>query len=149
TIGVNSTGTPGEFVVRFILPAQSASQLGIGEIILNLTLVDEYGHRVMSSSDDFGKNLESKDFVTLIGLQWIYTPYGAFTFNLGTSPWTAYTNATEDLTFRISLGEEFKLSYRIYALEAPLTTITESQIIFWETPWNTSYPLSEPMNVSS
>jgi hypothetical protein len=122
---------PGKYVVQFVLQAQDATHLGTttgSNIMLNLMIKDEYGHFVMSSSDDYNWNLESKDFVLLLGLEWILTPYEKFTFEYGAE------NATVGYTFRVSVGSNITINYRIFALENPLVTIKSPQTIKWEDP---------------
>jgi hypothetical protein len=140
----------GKYYLKFILEAQDATQLGIGQMMLNLTINDTNGHLVMSSSKDHNIDLEGKDFVLLLGLEWIYIPSfdgslssGLFTFGYGSD------NATEGYTFRVAVGSSITIGYRIYALENPGQVSVEWQNIYWRTPWNTTQQLQGPLNSTS
>lgn len=140
----------GKYYIRFNLEAQDATQLGIGQMMLNLTINDTNGHLVMSSSKAHNIDLEGKDFVLLLGLEWIYIPNfngtlssGNFTFGYGS------TNATFGYTFRVSINSTIMIKYRIYALENPGQVSVDWQNIYWETPWNITQQLQGPLNSTS
>ncbi|MHA2248612.1 MAG: hypothetical protein ACXADY_26940, partial [Candidatus Hodarchaeales archaeon] len=115
----NQSQDPGKYVIQFVLQAQDATHLGTTtgpNIMVNLMIKDEYGHFVMSSSVPYNVNLESKDLVYLLGLEWILTPYGKFTFEYGAE------NSTVGYRFRVSVGSNITIFYRIFALENPSVT---------------------------
>ncbi|NHJ02381.1 MAG: hypothetical protein EAX86_09625 [Candidatus Heimdallarchaeota archaeon] len=126
------TGDNGQYRLIFVLEALAAAQLGYGSIKVVLTISDSNGHL----ATDLIIELTSRDFSTLLELKWIYI-FGQ------------YLNITEenasdvlfDNTFRVAVGEEIKLGFRIYAAEDPSKDVTTPVNIFWETPWDEANPL--------
>ena len=126
----------GEYAIPFTLPAFKASDLGLGFLNVNVTIVDNNGHLEILQLISV---LESKDFVTLLGLKWILTPYGNFSFlerweySAGDYIIEIASNATEEYTFRVSTGSEITLSFWIFALEDPTKQPSEASVnVLWK-----------------
>ncbi|MHA1228501.1 MAG: hypothetical protein ACTSPV_17370, partial [Candidatus Hodarchaeales archaeon] len=120
----------GTYKINFVLEAIKAGQLGLGDIRLIFTIKDTNGHNVISSLID----LVSKDFVTLLGLEWIQTSFGFYSFD--------DSNATLKYTFRMSVNDNITLYFKIYALEDPdRKPIADNTTIYWKTPWNATSPI--------
>ncbi|MFW9778446.1 MAG: hypothetical protein ACFFE8_06280 [Candidatus Heimdallarchaeota archaeon] len=131
-ISTENTTMYSEYLIKFTLQALEASKLSLGRIKVTFELTDHEGHH----ASEFNTGLESKDFVNLLGLQWITTPFGNFTFDS--------SNATSDITFRLSLDQVLHVHFRIFALDTGLT-LTDPIYVYWETPWNTSQPNPLPI----
>jgi hypothetical protein len=123
-----------EYKFRFDLQAIDATTLGTGFIGINLTLSDHNGH--FTTNLVLNQQLESRDFVTLLGLRWISTSYGNFSFSENNSGlWEHFINATTGITFRVSLNSEINISFWVYAQENPFRTPKEENVtVVWNTP---------------
>jgi hypothetical protein len=144
--GYNDQGQ-GRYYFRFILEAQDATQLGTGAMMLILTINDTNGHVVVRSTTNDNIEFEGKDFILLLGLEWIYIEDfgndGNFTFGFG------HPEAYLGYTFRVSVNSTIQIRYRIYAAENPGEVSIESQNIYWETPWNETQSSQGPFNTTS
>ncbi|MHA2254087.1 MAG: hypothetical protein ACXAD7_27290, partial [Candidatus Kariarchaeaceae archaeon] len=125
----------GNYKITFVLEFLAATQVGVpyGYIKTELKINDSYGH--IATFDV--TVLISQDFVTLLELEWIETPFRKFTFDESND-----TKAADEYTYRVSLGQTIIIYFKIYALQDPgKNPISDTVNIIWESPWNTSYPV--------